>query len=167
MLEAKSTRQPTDLWKATPTSANRTSRFFPLKHTLAPSPTFSNSSQHATHGSVFTRANERSSFRGTKSFFFCLDSWAESQAMIADQGQVISLRKQRRENENLQSIILCKKVFAAPSIRLTVWLLNTTMSLLTVTDALANGKIASVTYCCQRWQMRSTERRTCKGWREG
>ena len=97
VLGTNPTRQPTDLWKATPISVKRTSRFFPLKHTLAPSPTFSNSSQHASHGSVLTRANERSSFRGAKSFFFCLASWAESQATIADQERVISLRKQTRK----------------------------------------------------------------------
>ena len=99
VLEKNPVRQLADLWKATPTSVNSTSKFFPLKHSLVPSPTFSNISQHARHGSVLTRAKERSSFRGAKSFFFCLANCAESQATIASPEQVISPRERKREIE--------------------------------------------------------------------
>lgn len=121
-MERNSTRQQTNLWKATPTSVSRTSRFFPLKHSLAPSPTFSNNSQHATHGSVLTRANERSSFRGAKSFFFCLDSWAESQVTIAGQQLAKSSRKPAGKWERTIDHPLQKRIRSAldPTDRLVI-----------------------------------------------
>ena len=62
-----------------PISVRKTSRFFPLRFAFAASRTFSRVSQHATQGSVFTLANDKSSFLGLKSVFFCFVSCAESQ----------------------------------------------------------------------------------------
>jgi hypothetical protein len=73
----------TDLWKATPISVRKTSKFLPPKLCCAASRTFSRVSQHITHGSVLTRANDRSSFRGLKSFFFCFASCVDSQETTA------------------------------------------------------------------------------------
>jgi hypothetical protein len=74
------------LWNATPISVKNTSRFFPLKLSLAASRTFSSVSQQATQGSVFTRAKEISSFLGLKSAFFCLVNCKESHPTIASRG---------------------------------------------------------------------------------
>lgn len=63
-----------NLWKETPISVRKASLFLPLIHCTATSLTFSSISQQASQGSVLTRANERSSFRGLKSFFFCFES---------------------------------------------------------------------------------------------
>ena len=52
------------LWNATPISVRNTSRFFPPRFCRAASRTFASMSQQAIQGSVLTRANERSSFRG-------------------------------------------------------------------------------------------------------
>lgn len=78
-------------WKATPISVKNTSRFLPLRLAFAASRTLSSISQHATHGSVFTLANEKSSLRGLKSFLFCLVSCADNHAIIP--GQVLSTQR--------------------------------------------------------------------------
>jgi hypothetical protein len=73
----------TDPSNEAPISVKKPSRFFPVKPALAASRTLSRISQHATHGSVLTRANDRSSFRGLKSFRFCFASCAESHEITA------------------------------------------------------------------------------------
>lgn len=73
----------THVWNATPIMVKKTSKFFPLRLSFATSRTFSSISQQASHGSVLTRANEKSSSFGLKSFFFCFASWAVNHAMIA------------------------------------------------------------------------------------
>jgi hypothetical protein len=44
----------------------------------------------------------------------------------------------------------CTTWFAAPSMRLTFWLLNTVISRRMATELLPKGKRAMLTYCCQR-----------------
>ena len=70
-------------WNAVPISVRKTSRFLPLRFALAASRTFSSRSQQAKQGSVFTRANERSSLRGLKSVRFCFASCVDSQLTTA------------------------------------------------------------------------------------
>lgn len=71
------------LWNETPISVRNASRFFPLIFCWAASLTLSKVSQQAMHGSVFTLAKDWSSFRGLKSFFFCLLSCSISQETMA------------------------------------------------------------------------------------
>jgi hypothetical protein len=68
---------------------------------------------------------------------------------------------------NLQSVIRCVSILAPPSSRLTVWLLKTAISRRIVTDELASGSKAVFTYCCHRWQMRSTCRSVINGCKLG
>lgn len=124
-------------WKETPISVKKVSKFFPVRLCFAISPTFSKVSQQASHGSVFTRAKDKSSFFGLKSVFFCLLNCAASHATML-------------------SVTRCKSEFAPPSILLIVWLLNMTISRRVVTDVLERGMRAILTYCCQRWQIMST-----------
>ena len=160
-----STGRWTDLWNAIPTSERNTSRFLPLKFCLAESRTFSSVSQQASHGSVFTLANERSSLRGLKSLRFCFDSCVDNHETIAGStGEWDALKK---VNEHLQSVIRCKRLFAPPSIRLTVWLLNMTISRRIVTEELAKGSNAVLMYCCQRCEIRSANRNTVRSCRFG
>ena len=66
-----------------PTSVRKTSRFLPVRFCIAASRTLSRVSQQPSQGSVFTRANDKSSFLGLKSVRFCFDSCNDSQAMMA------------------------------------------------------------------------------------
>ena len=106
----------THVLKLTPISVKKTSRFLPLRFCFAASLTFARVAQHASHGSVLP--NESSSLRGLNSFFFCLDSWRDSQATIAESDD------QRYECFNYcfhsQSANRFSRAFAAPSILLTV-----------------------------------------------
>lgn len=144
----------------------KASLFLPLIFCIAASLTFSSISQQATQGSVLTRANERSSFRGLKSFFFCFESCRESQVMVARSCTEVSTNCQA-VYKNLPSMVRCISVFAAPSVLLTVWLLKMVISRRTVTDDAASGNSAIFVYCCHRWHMRSTERNTSSGCRLG
>lgn len=155
-----------DLWKETPTSVRNTSRFLPLRLSLAASRTLSSVSQHATQGSVFTRANERSSFRGLKSFFFCFARCEESHEMMAVNKLCVS-KATCAPRRSSQSVMRCVSILAPPSNRLTAWLLKTTISRRIVTDELASGSNAVFTYCCHKWQMRSTIRKVSNGCKFG
>ena len=76
-----------------PISVRKTSRFFPLRLAFAASRTFSRVSQHATQGSVFTLANDKSSFLGLKSVFFCFVSCAESQLTRAKNPSCVRVKQ--------------------------------------------------------------------------
>jgi len=137
-------------WKETPISVKKTSRFFPVRLLLALSRTFSSNSQQATHGSVFTRAKERSSLRGLKSLRFCFVSCSVN-ADIVTKESMLSKRVIKITDFNISpSMILCKTAFTCPSRRLRVWLLNTTISRLIVTEVLASAMSAVLTYCCHK-----------------
>ena len=71
-----------------PISVRKISRFLPVRFSMATSRTFSKVSQQASHGSVFTRAKDKSSLRGLKSVRFCFESCNESHETITGDNDI-------------------------------------------------------------------------------
>lgn len=147
------------MWKPMPTSVKNPSTFLPVSASRARSRMRSRNSTASRHGSVETRSNDRSSFLGLKSSFFCFVRRKLRCKWIAGTTTDISIvldkspSRERVHSAPSSTRPTSALVLLSTACKLVAW--NEASSLRTGPEPLASGTSAVVQYRCQRWTRRS------------